>query len=319
MSEKSDNRATFRNPLKENGADPWLVYHQGHYYLSTTTGNDLRMRKARRIGDLATAPDVVVWQDDTPSRCCQMWAPEYYLLDGGHGRRWYLYYTACDGEDDRHRLFVLESAGTDPMGPYSYLGQMQTDVGDIHYAIDGSILQKADGSLYFLWAGRPDHVLFIAPMSNPWTVGGERVHLPASGFGCVEVREGPVALQRNGRIFLVYSACDTGKPDYKLGMLIADEASDVLDPSSWRQHSTPVFERCDAHGVYGPGHNHFFQSPDGTEDWIVYHAKTSREYTYRGRSTRVQRFTWTDEGLPDFGVPFSLDTDIPVPSGEPED
>lgn len=309
---------TFRNPLKENGADPWLVWHEGWYYLSSTGGRHLQMRQARRIGELAAAEDVTIWQDDTPSRAQAMWAPEFYLLDGPHGRRWYCYYTASDDVDAHHRLYVLESAGTDPMGPYTYRAKMQTDPEDAFYAIDGTVLQKPDGALYFLWAGQPGHVLYIAPMRDPWTISGERVHLPASGFGCDEVREGPVALQRSGKIFLVYSACDTGKPDYKLGMLVADETTDVMDPASWTQHSTPVFTRCDAHGVYGPGHNHFFRSPDGTEDWIVYHGKTSSEYTYAGRSTRAQAFTWNADGTPCFGVPLSLETDIPVPAGEPE-
>ncbi len=192
--------------------------------------------------------------------------------------------------DDHHRLHVLEREGTDPCGPYVYKAKLATDAEDKHYAIDGSVLQKADGSLYLLWAGRPDHVLFIAPMSDPWTVSGERVHLPADGFGCAEVREGPVVPSR-GWIFLVYSAYDTGKPDYKLGLLIVDEAGDPLDPASRTQYASPVFERSDMNGVYGPGHNHFFQSPDGTEDWIVYHAKAESWYTYAGRSPRAQRFT----------------------------
>lgn len=27
---------TFANPLFRNGADPWLAYHNGNYYLTTT-------------------------------------------------------------------------------------------------------------------------------------------------------------------------------------------------------------------------------------------------------------------------------------------
>ncbi len=312
----TDAIATFRNPLKQDGPDPWLVFHDGFYYLSTTTDSDIRLRRASRLADLANAPDVLIWKDDTPSRAKHLWAPEYYLLDGPHGRRWYLYYTASDDEDRNHRLHVLESAGTDPLGPYSYCGSLMTDPDNGYYAIDGSVLAGADGSLYLLWAGHPGHVLFISRMNNPWTLTGERVHLPADGFGCDEVREGPVTLQRNGKIFLVYSACDTGKPDYKLGMLLADEGADLLNPSDWRQHPTPVFTRNDAAGVYGPGHNHFFRSPDGTEDWMVYHAKTESRYTYAGRSTRAQPFTWNADGTPSFGVPLGLDTDIPVPSGE---
>jgi GH43 family beta-xylosidase len=147
---------------------------------------------------------------------------------------------------------------------------------------------------------------------------GKSVVIPASGFGCEEVREGPVVLHRNGHFFLTYSACDTGKPDYKLGMLIAGEMADLLDPASWNQHPRPVFERNDAAGVFGPGHHGFFRSPDGKEDWIVYHGKTTSKYTYQGRSTRVQKFTWTPDGLPDFGKPLPLDAEIREPAQRQE-
>ena len=315
-----NNRATFRNPLKLAGADPWLTYSDGWYYLSATGGKDIRLRRARRIAELKDAPDEIVWQDETPGRFRDMWAQEFFLLDSGSGPRWYLYYTASDGEDAHHRMYVCESAGTDLRGPYTFKAQLQTDAKNEWYAIDGTVLKQPDGSLYFFWCGRPSPAgqgLYVARMENPWTLTGERVYLPADGFGCDEVREGPVTLQREGRVFLVYSACDTGKPDYKLAMLVAEPGVNLLDPAAWKQHPSPVFTRQDNQGVYGPGHNNFFQSPDGTEDWIVYHAKTTPEYTYHERSTRAQPFTWNADGLPDFGVPLGLDTDIPVPSGEP--
>ncbi len=317
MPSVSQGIATFRNPLMPQGPDPWLVYHAGYYYLSATTSTEIKLRRAASITQLATAADITVWHDATPSRAHQVWAPEFYLLDGPHGPRWYLYYTASDSNDPMHRLHVLESQTTDPLGPYAYQAQLLTDPEDAFYAIDAGILQTDTGALYLLWAGHPGHVLFISRMADPWTVSGERVQLPADGFGCDEVREGPVALRRHGKIFLVYSACDTGKPDYQLGMLIADEAADLLDVRSWRQHPEPIFTRCDAHGVYGPGHNGFFRSPDGTEDWIIYHAKTTAAYTYAGRTPRAQKFTWHADGTPNFGKPLALDTDIVVPSGDP--
>lgn len=92
--------------------------------------------------------------------------------------------------------------------------------------------------------------------------------------------------------------CDTGSPDYKLGMLMADEKADLLRPQSWRQYPRPVFVRSDSANVFGPGHNGFFKSPDGKEDWIVYHAKTTSEYAYAGRTTRAQKFSW-DAGFRD--------------------
>ena len=78
-----------------------------------------------------------------------------------------------------------------------------------------------------------------------------------------------------------------------------------------------MFERSDENGVYAPGHNGFFRSPDGTEDWIVYHANDSASYGCDGqRSTRVQRIEWNEDGTPDFGVPPSPETEFAAPSGD---
>jgi len=306
----ADVTGTFQNPINP-GPDPWMAYHEGNYYLTTTQGDAIRMWKAPTLAALKTVAPVTVWKDSDPSRCKGIWAPEFHLISN----RWYLYYTAmaADNKDESHRMHVLESAGTDPLGPYSYKGRLVDPAND-NYAIDGSVFQKADGSWYFLWAAHPGHVVTIARMANPWTLSGKGVVIPASGFGCDEVREGPVVLQRNGKLFLTYSACDTGKPDYKIGMLIADESADVMDPRSWKQHPVPVFERNDANGVFGPGHHGFFQSPDGTEDWIVYHGKTSSNYTYRGRTTRAQKFTWNADGTPNFGTPLPLTAALKEPS-----
>lgn len=317
--------ATFRNPLKEQGADPWLVFHDGSYYLATTTGGDLRIRKAPRLGELKAAPDTVVWgpANHAPDRARDLWAPEFHRIDAGTGLgpRWYLYFTASDGVDDaHHRMFVLESDRDDPLGPYHFRARIQTDPRNEFYAIDGTILAHPNGSLYFLWCGRPSpsgQGLFISRMSNPWTTTGPRQAIPADGFGCRDVREGPVTLVRGGRVFLTYSACPADTPDYRLGMLVAPADADPMDPASWVQQPGPVFARNDAAGVFGPGHHGFFRSPDGKEDWIVYHAKSGTARTYRDRTTRAQRFTWTADGRPDFAAPLGIEVDVPAPSGEP--
>lgn len=302
----------FQNPINP-GPDPWMVYYQGNYYLSTTQGSAIRLWKSPTLAGLKTVAPVTVWSDTNATRSALVWAPELHFFND----RWYLYYTATSSDkvDANHRTFVLESAGMDPLGPYQFKARLFNPTND-QYAIDPTVFKnQADGALYFLWAARPGHVLYIARLTNAWTVAGNGVYLPADGFGCTEVREGPEILQHNGKIFLIYSACDTGKPDYKLGMLMADAKADLLDPRSWKQYPQPVFERNDANGVYGPGHNGFFHSPDGKEDWIVYHGKTTSVYTYAGRTTRVQKFTWNPDGTPNFGVPLPLDTVLAEPSG----
>lgn len=312
---------TFHNPLKKDGADPCLQFSNGWYYLSTTTAADIRIRRARRLGDLRDAPDTVVWKDEHPERFRDMWAAEFHRLDGPSGPRWYLYYTASDGKegDTHHRMYVLESAGDDPMGPYTFKAKLKTDPTDSQYAIDGTVLAPQGRVQYFVWCGRPSSTgqgLYISRMTDPWTLSGPRVSLPADGFGCPFVREAPALLRRGGSVFLVYSACSADTADYKLGLLRADVGADLTNPASWKQNPKPVFARVDQYGVFGPGHCFFFQSPDGKQDWIAYHAKSGTANSYADRSTRAQPFTWNADGTPNFGLPLPVEQEIPSPPGE---
>jgi GH43 family beta-xylosidase len=130
------------------------------------------------------------------------------------------------------------------------------------------------------------------------------------------VREGPYVIAHGNRVFLTYSACDTGKPNYMVGCLWADEMSDPMKVASWHQMPDPLLARADQNQVFGPGHHGFFKSPDGREDWIVYHGKTTDAYTYRGRTTRAQKLEWDEQGFPKKVVPLPLDAKIVVPAGD---
>ncbi|MFJ8539734.1 family 43 glycosylhydrolase [Streptomyces sp. NPDC093591] len=315
----------YTNPLKSfKGADPWLQYHDGNYYLITTTFTGiLGIRKSPTLAGLATAPNVQVYADTTSTRNTNFWAPEMHFLGG----KWYVYYSAgqsgvacCDSQ----RTHVLESAGTDPMGPYTYKGSLTgSNLTPGGWLIDASVLQ-ANNKLYLLGSGfinGSTQSLVIAPMSNPYTLASNTFTIISSPTLDWErsgspVNEGPEPLYRNGRTFLTYSASSCQTADYKLGQLELT-GSDPLNPASWTKKQTPVFQRSDAGGVYGPGHNGFFTSPDGTENWIVYHANSaSNGGCGNGRTTRAQEFTWNADGTPNFGTPVALGTTLPGPSGE---
>ncbi len=305
----AEEAGTFENPLNPS-ADPWLGYAEGEYHLTTTQGNCVRLWSANSLKGLREAKPLTVWESGRG-----VWAAEFHHLEGKHGLRWYCYFTKTDGPDVNHRLFVMESTTESIRGPYSEPTRLATDPKDQFYAIDGTVFAR-DKRLYFLWAGHPGHVLFISRMKDPMTLDGERVMIPASGFGCEEVREGPYVIEHGNRLFLTYSACDTQKPDYKVGYLWAESTSDPMRPESWKQAEQPLLERADANQVFGPGHHAFFKSPDGKEDWIVYHGKTTSRYTYEGRSTRAQRLEWGVDGFPKPVIPLPLDARVPLPSGD---
>jgi hypothetical protein len=205
-------------------------------------------------------------------------------------------------------------------------------------AIDGTVFRAPAGGLYFLWSGRPEAAsnaqhLYIAPMSNPWTVSAprsplarpehdwERVPLPGAAPGS-EIAEAPAVLQRDGKVFVTYSVNNCASPDYALGMLTLTEGADPLEASSWTKSPTPVLSRSDADWVFGPGHNGFFTSPDGTETWVVYHALSHPKGTPTGacdnsRSARVQRVGTAPDGSPVLREPAATWRVLDLPAGDP--
>ncbi|QEI11476.1 RICIN domain-containing protein [Cellvibrio japonicus] len=310
-------QTTFNNPLFANGADPWVQFYQGNYYaLTTTWTSQIAMRKSPTLAGLASATPTYIWSDTTASRCCNFWAFEMHRLNGPSGWRWYIIYTAgISGDLGGQRNHVLESEGDDPMGPYRYRGTPMSST----WNIDGTYLEH-NGSLYLLWSEWQGayQTLFIQAMSNPWTVTGSRVAIasPAYSWELVgaNVNEAPVVLKRNGRTFVIYSASSCSTADYKLGQLELTGTNPLL-ASSWAKTTAPVFQQ--ANGVYGPGHNGFFTSPDGTENWIAYHANASASQGCGDtRSLRAQKFTWNSNGTPNFGSPVATSTAIAVPSGD---
>jgi GH43 family beta-xylosidase len=308
---------TFTNPIFPNSADPWLEYFDGNYYLTTTTWtSQLVMRKSPTLGGLATATPINIWSESDLGRCCNFWAFEFHRLKTEKGHRWYVMYTSGIAENlDRQHLSVVESQGDDPMGPYTYKGSPMPEI----WNIDGNYLEH-NGQLYLLWSQwvGDEQTIWISKMSNPWTVEGERVLIVRPQyeweFSGRKVNEGPEILKRNGKTFMVYSASYCNTPDYKLG-LIELVGDDPLKVDSWHKFDKPVFSR--GNGVYGPGHNGFFKSPDGTQDWLIYHGNASElEGCSSTRSVRAQQFTWNTDDTPNFGEPVSAGVPVESPAGE---
>src|SRR3954453_777406 len=86
----------------------------------------------------------------------------------------------------------------------------------------------------------------------------------------------PAVIQRNGKVFLTFSASATDA-NYCMGLLTASASADLLNASSWTKTAGPVFASNAATSQYGPGHNSFTVSEDGKSDILVYHDRVYQD------------------------------------------
>jgi GH43 family beta-xylosidase len=318
-------QCTFANPVAA-GADPWVVREGATYYMVQSADNGIHVYRSPRLTQIASN-GVRVWAaPDTGWNRTNVWAPELHHIDN----RWYIYYAAGRAGPPfiHQRAGVLESTGDDPLGPYVdrgmlYTGDDQAGGAPAKWAIDLTV-GRINGQLIAVWSGwetdaatdrTPQH-LYAAPMSNPTTISGNRLRIssPVEAWedgAELDLQEGPEILQHNGLTFIIYSTRESWLPEYRLGQLKLTGAN-PLQAGSWSK-SGPVFQSGE--GVIGVGHASFTTSPSGTEDWIVYHAKTSTAPGW-DRVIRTQTFTWNADGSPNFGIPVASGRQIAAPAGE---
>lgn len=308
---------TFTNPVVAGGADPWVIRWQGEYYLCQSRDVSIYVNHAKRLEDIGTNNWARVWQSPEGTNYSkQVWAPELHFFSD----HWYIYFAADDGDNVHHRLFVLEGSSKDPQAPFHFKGKMAAPTDK--WAIDGTVLQTREDKLYFIWSGWDGDKdiaqnLYIAPMSNPWTISGERVcisrpDLPWERRDHPYINEGPEALWNGEHLFVIYSASGYWDRNYCLGQLTW-KGGDLLDPTAWEKNPAPVFSATE--DVSGPGHCCFVESPDGKQNWILYHAHKNGKPGHP-RDIRMQEFHWNEDGSPNFGKPISPGVPLAVPSGE---
>ena len=316
----------FSNPLLPSGADPWTVYKDGFYYYTHTTGNRLEIWKTKNLVDLKTAERKVIWRPPSGTNYSkEIWAPELHFLRG----KWYMYFAADNGNNNNHRMYAVENSSADPMqGDWIFKGKVADSTDK--WAIDGTVFEHKK-QLYMLWSGwegdkNGQQNIYIAKMSDPYTISSKRQllsapELPWEKVGAfkdpyVSVNEGPQILIHDSKIFMIYSASGCWTDSYNLGMLTFNgKSNELLEPKAWRKSKDAVFSKSEQNGVYAPGHNSFFKSIDGKEDWILYHAN---DYSGQGcgnfRSPRAQKFTWNKDGSPNFGIPSSTKQPLVAPN-----
>jgi GH43 family beta-xylosidase len=328
LKDEKQIKTTFTNPVW-NGADPWMVKHGDEYIYCYSANNSIVVSRSRFM----TIKGVTrtIWgapKTGWNSNC--VWAPEIHFIDG----YWYVYYAAGESGPPfiHQRTGVLRSKTADVFSDYEDMGMLYTgdhpdDPTSNIWAIDMTVFEH-QGKLYAVWSGwlkqmdtdaTPQH-LFIQEMENPYTLKGKRVLLssPEESWetgGPLDLNEGPEVLINGDNVFIVYSCRESWLKEYRQGMLqLKNQDDDPLNPGNWIKKG-PVFQGNEK--VFGVGHVSFVKSPDGTEDWIIYHSKKDTVPGWN-RDVRMQPFLWNADGTPNFGKAIPAGVEIKRPSGEVE-
>ena len=242
---------TFRNPLSDkNLSDPFVTYDKttGYYYLIATSDDEIRMYRSRRIGDIVRNGESTIVYKNEPEKKVYgpMWAPEMCKV----GDRWYLY-TSCQETDtenpwDTKRLLILRSKTENPFDGFEFGSKPDPSI----YAIDPTTA-FINGKQYICYSRVPgtsgqvldiremrdpltftDNVSEIARASYPWELVA-----PYTGTG---INEGAFFIQRENKLFIVYSGNGCWSDDYCLAVL-EHTGGEICDRKNWIKHSKPLF------------------------------------------------------------------------------
>ncbi|TKA83283.1 hypothetical protein B0A55_00796 [Friedmanniomyces simplex] len=344
---QSNTSDTYTNPILPTGADPWVTRYGNYYYMTYTTNDNITILRSSILTDWTNA-DVKLAFEPPPGQnySTDLWAPELHNIAGS----WYIIFTADPNYDSpppetdmlcdftcpavNHRMYVLQGSTSDPWTS-NYTMKAQLNTYD-QFAIDGTYFQHTTGlyHVYSCWYSAyeswPSN-LCITKMSDPWTVESnvtERqiLSVPSNPwertpYGRMQnVRlssnEGPEQLtnSKTGQQFIIYSAARSDNRNYCLGQLEL-VGEDPMNNQDWRKNNENcVFYQNALQNAYSVGHASFTTSPDGTEDFIVYHGMEDPYTGWAARNIRTQKFTWNADGTPNFPRPGY--GPYPVPSGQ---
>ena len=276
---------TFTNPITIGGniatmPDPSIVKDGDYYYTCKASGNGIAISRSMRLTVVNATTKKWSLPYEGPSKpwnIADLWAPELFHI----GDRWYVYYAAGRRGQDGITGYGTQRSGVLRSKTDDPLGEWE-DMGMLYTGYD------------------------YQPGIKPTAANTEYA---------IDLTTFELKGQR-------YSCNPSWTKNYRLAWLMLDmNDGDPMNPADWQKSSNYAFWRCDntkepVSGVNGLGHCTFTKSPDGTEDWIVYHAMRYSDGGWGQRYPFVQKFTWNADGTPDFGEGAGWGEPLLLPSGE---
>lgn len=317
----------FYNPFLCVANDPWVVNGpDGAYYYCYSLGDMYVVRSETLSGlDAAVSNPACTRRLTVAPGQTELWAPELFFYQG----HWYCLYAADYNNDNRlHRMWIMRSKTDDALGEWDE--PVKLDLPDDQWAIDGTFFEYPDGRIFTIWSGWKNEAegtslwkqyLYIAQLETgdpTRVVSTQRVLVtePLHGWetSSLPQNEGPtVIVSPEGTYYCMYSGNYSGSNHYTVAAVRLN--GDPMDAAAWEKLPEPIMQSDPALGVYSPGHASFVKSPDGTEDWIIYHTAKASGSGWT-RNGRAQKLTWVDDTPVVEGNILGNDVLIPLPSGE---
>lgn len=266
-------------------ADPFVLRHDGQYY-AYGTGS---LSPEGWAFPVLHSSDLVNWKQQgwalIPPGGDDFWAPEVAY----HNGIFYMYYSAHGINGQDHQLRV--ATHTTPLGPFQDTGRVL--VPNEPFTIDAHPFKDADGQWFLFYSQdflTPDNEyrvgtgIVVDRMLDMLTLAGDphlviRPHADwqlfqaqRSIYGAVydwHTIEGAALRLHNNRYYCFYSGGAWEHDNYGISYVVADH---VLGPYRLPPQDQQILLRSVPSHMIGPGHNSFTESPDGNQEYIIYHA-----------------------------------------------
>ncbi|MFC0270366.1 carbohydrate-binding protein [Metabacillus herbersteinensis] len=282
----------YSNPLKltdswkwDGGAfygegDPYILNHNGTYYLYVSTVDDKSGVKVWLSEDLVNWDYGGIVTEEPTTKAA--YAPEVVYWNG----EFYMY-TSPGGNGH----YVYKSSS--PLGPFV---KQTTNLG---MGIDGHVFIDDDGKWYFYSTG--SNRIDARPMTNPYTFG----KVSDTGAEMSGWTEGATVIKRNNKYHMTYTGNHVWNKAYRVDYASSDSPisgfSNILEQN-------PILINTEGSNV-GLGHNSIVRGPDLDSEYMVYHSHANP-----GRRMNMDRIAWNGDKMLVLGPTTSSqpNPDLPV-------
>ena len=312
----SHSKSYYTNKLCDGTADPFILEHEGTYYLYCTGGSKYYVHTSKDLVHWTKQETPILQLTETGWAKEKGWAPEVYEYNG----KFYFIFSAKGEEYHSIDIAVCDT----PNGKFKTLKRGKPFYSPEFSVIDASLFFDDDGRIYFYYS-KDNSTNYVdgKRTSQTWGVEvksdfsgmiGEPILISTPEYpwelksGSVVWNEGPVVFKENGKYYLLYSANYYVSEHYSVGYATSDSPLRFFDKT---KDSRILAGNGDT--VTGPGHCNILRSPDGSEIYVVYHVHTVPPNTDKGRSLAIDRLIVHEDGTLSIDGPSEVRR--PLPSG----